>query len=205
MSPLPPPAPVSVHAFDFDGTLTVRDSFTAFLLWQCGHAALATAFLRHPYMLTDYLRTKDRGALKSHLLFHLMGPVTRPDLEQRFTAFAAATGHSLFRPDAMVKWQSLASGNRIIVTASPALLVGKFGQMIGADRTLGTELGFDAHDRLTKELASPNCRGAEKITRLKAAFGEDVVIESAFGDTSGDFEMIKAAREGHYRLFKARP
>ncbi|MEM9964196.1 MAG: HAD-IB family phosphatase [Asticcacaulis sp.] len=198
-------APVSLHAFDFDGTLTYKDSFTAYLVWEKGYAALASAFLRHPYMLTDYLKTKDRGALKSHLLFHLMGPIERKDLETRFETFVTATGHSLFRPDAMDKWQSLADSKRVIVTASPALLVGKFGHLIGANLTIGTELGFDADDRLTLDLASPNCRGAEKVTRLKATFGEDVVIESAFGDTSGDFEMLKAAREGHYRLFKAKP
>ena len=30
----PPTAPIV--AFDFDGTLTVRDSFTAFLKWRAG-------------------------------------------------------------------------------------------------------------------------------------------------------------------------
>lgn len=194
-----------LHAFDFDGTLTYKDSFLAFLAWQCGVLKLAAVPLLGADMGLSYLWTGDRGALKSRLMFHLLGPMPRADLEARFDAFAKARGQSLFRPDALRTWQSLSADRRVIVTASPTLLVSRFGDMIGADLTIGTELGFDAEGRLTPDLASPNCRGVEKMTRLKAVFGEDVVIESAYGDTSGDREMLAAARNGHYRLFREKP
>ncbi|MDC7694972.1 HAD-IB family hydrolase [Asticcacaulis sp. DXS10W] len=198
--------PLPVHAFDFDGTLTCKDSFTAFLAWQCGHARLAFAFVRHPYMLADYLHTRDRGALKSHLLFHLMGPVSRGDLQARFTAFAEATGDRLFRPDALHTWVEVAQrAERVIVTASPEMLVGEFGKKLGAERTIGTRLGFDADDRLTPHLDGLNCRGEEKMRRLHEVYGETLDLEAAYGDTAGDLEMLKAARNGHYRLFKQKP
>ncbi|MFN3806661.1 HAD-IB family hydrolase [Asticcacaulis sp.] len=198
--------PLPVHAFDFDGTLTCKDSFTAFLAWQCGHARLAFAFVRHPYMLADYLRTRDRGSLKSHLLFHLMGPVSRGDLQARFTAFAEATGDRLFRPDALHTWVEVGQrAERVIVTASPEMLVGEFGKKLGAERTIGTRLGFDADDRLTPHLDGLNCRGEEKMRRLREVYGDAMDLEAAYGDTAGDLEMLKAARNGHYRRFKQKP
>jgi len=197
----------ALHAFDFDGTLTYKDSFTAFLLWECGRSGLAWAFARHPNMLWDYLRTRDRGALKSHLLYHLMGPIHRDALAARFEAFAETVQRRLFRPDALPVWEAASGDNalRVIVTASPEMLVGCFGERLGADRTIGTRLGFDAEGRLTPHLDGENCRRAEKVLRLKAVYGDELNLEAAYGDTSGDLEMLRAARNGYYRRFRQKP
>ncbi|MFT3997120.1 MAG: HAD-IB family hydrolase [Asticcacaulis sp.] len=196
-----------IHAFDFDGTLTYTDSFTAFLIWECGQAHVAAAFVKHPYMLWNYLRTRDRGALKSHLLFNLMGPIDKDALQDRFSAFARETADRLFRPDAMQTWADVAGEKtlRVIVTASPEMLVGEFGKRLGADRTIGTRLGFDDQGQLTPHLDGPNCRGEEKVRRLKAVYGENLSLEAAYGDTSGDHEMLRAARQGYYRRFVQKP
>ena len=42
----PLPEDVPIVAFDFDGTLTVRDSFTAFLKWRASRARYAVGLLR---------------------------------------------------------------------------------------------------------------------------------------------------------------
>ena len=53
--------------------------------------------------------------------------------------------------------------------------------------------------------AGPNCRGEEKVRRLRAAYGDDVRLAAAYGDTSGDTEMLAIADEPGFRVFKARP
>ncbi|MNI52078.1 hypothetical protein D3C73_1068350 [compost metagenome] len=50
-----------------------------------------------------------------------------------------------------------------------------------------------------------NCRGEEKMHRLRAVYGDDMVLTAAYGDTSGDAQMIAAAEEKGYRVFTARP
>jgi phosphatidylglycerophosphatase C len=77
--------------------------------------------------------------------------------------------------------------------------------MIGADRVIGTRLAFSAEGRLTPKLEGLNCRGTEKVRRLREAYGDDLDLDLAFGDTSGDTAMLKAARKGYYRVFKAKP
>ena len=76
---------------------------------------------------------------------------------------------------------------------------------LGAEALLGTHLEFDPEDRITGRFTTPNCRAAEKVLRLKAAYGEDVRIAAAYGDTSGDAEMIAMAQEKGFRVFTGRP
>lgn len=196
-----------VVAFDFDGTLTYKDSFTTFLRMQCGDTRIAGVFATNPGIALDYVRTRDRGALKSRLIYKLLGPISQEDLEIRIQAFVTKTGQRLFRPDALKTWTTHSRPDtlRVIVTASPDILVRPFGQMIGADRVIGTKLGFSADGRLLPDLDGVNCRGEEKMRRLREVFGEEVVLDSAYGDTKGDREMIAAAQNGFYRVFKDRP
>jgi phosphatidylglycerophosphatase C len=84
-------------------------------------------------------------------------------------------------------------------------LVAPFARALGADALLGTELAFDAQDRVAGAFATPNCRGPEKVVRLKAAFGPDVRLKAAYGDTSGDKEMLAMAETAGYRVFKEEP
>ncbi len=199
-------APRPIAAFDFDGTLTHKDSFNAFLFDSCGFFTVATTLIFSPDLGLAYLFTRDRGALKSRILFKLLGPITRAKLQGMAARFASGRGYGLFRADAREAWDACkATHERVIVTASPELLVGPLAEMIGADRVIGTRLGFAADGRLTPKLDGRNCRGPEKMRRLREVYGEAVQIDQAYGDTAGDREMLKAARHGHYRVFKAKP
>jgi phosphatidylglycerophosphatase C len=55
---------------------------------------------------------------------------------------------------------------------------------------------------VTGAFAGPNCRGEEKVRRLRAAFGEDMPLAAAYGDTTGDTEMLAMADEAGFRRFK---
>jgi hypothetical protein len=93
-------------------------------------------------------------------------------------------------------------GFRVIVTASPDITVAPFARRLGAEALLGTPLVFDSGDRVTGAFAGPNCRGEEKVRRLRAAFGNDMLLAAAYGDTTGDTEMLAMADEAGFRRFK---
>lgn len=200
-------SPVPVVAFDFDGTLTWKDSFTDFLISTCGRTRVGMAFIMQPNLGLHYLATRDRGRLKAHLLYHLLGRIYQSELETLIDAYVARVGMSLFRPDALKTWQSFDRGGlqRVIVTASPDLLVRALARQIGADRVIGSRLAFDPDGRLLPDLNGPNCRAEEKMRRLKAVFGDAFELQAAYGDTSGDKDMLAAAKEAHYRVFTQKP
>jgi phosphatidylglycerophosphatase C len=194
-------------AFDFDGTLTVSDSFTAFLRWRAGTtgwlaglAALAPATAR-------YLVDRDRGRIKAAAVAQFLDGVEVLQLSEEAERFADQVWHRFMRPDALACWEDWGKkgAHRVIVTASPALTVAPFARRLGAEALLGTELALDDDGRVTGAFVGENCRGEEKVERLIRAYGPDVVLEAAYGDTSGDAEMLARAAHPGFRRFRQRP
>jgi phosphatidylglycerophosphatase C len=196
-----------IVAFDFDGTLTTRDSFTGFLAWRAGPLRHALGLARLAPAMAAYIRDRDRGVIKAAAVREFLLGTPRAELERDAEAFAAARADAMFRPDALACWTSWRErGARlVIVTASPALTVAPFARRLGADDLLGTDLAFDAEDRITGAFTAENCRGEEKVRRLRAAFGPDVRLAAAYGDTSGDAEMLAIADKPGFRVFRGRP
>jgi phosphatidylglycerophosphatase C len=194
-------------AFDFDGTITTRDSFTAFLKWRAGPLRYALGLLRLSPGVLAYLVHRDRGRIKAQAVGEFLRGVPRADLEGEARTFAELQGPKLLRPDALAAWRRWrAEGARlVIVSASPDLLVAPFAEKLGADRLIATELAYDARGRVNGTFAGPNCRGPEKIARLKQAFGPDVALKAAYGDTSGDREMLEMAEIKGFRVFTGTP
>jgi phosphatidylglycerophosphatase C len=195
-----------IVAFDFDGTLTSEDSFLAFLRWRAGTrdylagvASLAPAAAR-------YAIDRNRGRIKAAAVKRFLAGLPRAELEAEAQRFATERGRALLRPDALRAWRRWqAGGARLaIVTASPETIVAPIARALGADRLIGTRLAFDAAGRVTGALDGANCRGAEKVRRLREAYGEDVALEAAYGDSDGDREMLALAEEKGFKVFNGR-
>ena len=204
------PSPVGdrpIVAFDFDGTLTIRDSFTAFLRQRAGAGGWAIGLARMAPALAAYIGDRDRGRIKAASVQEFLGGIERATLEDEAEAFAADIWDRFMRPDALACWNAWGDkgAHRVIVTASPETTVAPFARRLGAEGLLGTQLVFDSQDRVTGAFAGENCRGEEKVRRLRAAYGDDMKLAAAYGDTSGDTEMIAIAEEKGFRVFTGRP
>jgi phosphatidylglycerophosphatase C len=197
----------AIVAFDFDGTLTAEDSFGAFLRWRAGPLAYAVRMAAIAPAILAYLVDRDRGRLKVAAARAGLGRLSRNEIEQLAARFAEARWDRLMRPDALAAWRRWRERGAllVIVTASPESLVAPFARRLGADRLIGSRLAFDADGRLAARLDGENCRGPEKVRRLREAFGEDVRLAAAYGDTDGDREMLQIAEARGYRVFRERP
>jgi len=193
-------------AFDFDGTLTSRDSFTAFLAWRAGPSQYARGLLALAPAAAGFVLNRDRGRLKAAAARRFLAGLTRAELEAAAQDFAAEHGRAILRPDAVRAWRRWqAEGARLlIVTASPEIIVAPIARALGADQLIGTRLAFDDADRVTGALEGENCRGPEKARRLREAFGDEVALEAAYGDTDGDREMLALAEEQGLRVFNGK-
>jgi phosphatidylglycerophosphatase C len=196
-----------VVAFDFDGTLTVRDSFTAFLAWRSGPFRYALGLARLAPAALLYLVDRDRGRIKAEAVKVFLRGMPRQALAASCQAYCEAVWGQMIRPDAEQCWRDWQARGAlmVIVTASPEEVVRPFAERLGADVLIGTQLAYDAGDRVTGALAGPNCRGEEKVARLRRHFGPDLELAAAYGDTAGDREMIALAREKGFRVFRGRP
>lgn len=196
-----------IVAFDFDGTLTTRDSYTAFLAWRAGPLAYAAGLARLAPDLVDYLRRRERGRLKAAATRQFLAGAARAEVEREARRFAETQARTLLRPDAVRVWKRWQARNArlVIVTASPETIVAPFARGLGASALIGTRLAFDPDDRITGGFVGENCRGPEKVRRLREVFGEDLRLEAAYGDTDGDREMLALADEKGFKVFEGRP
>ncbi len=202
----PKPRLKPVVAFDFDGTLTCRDSFLAFLTWRAGAGRLLAGLPRLGVAALSYGLTRDRGAFKATVARQLLGDIERDALETQARQFAADQFEILIRPDALNCWREWGArgATRLIVTASPDILVAPFAEMLGAEGLIGTRLKFDERGRLTGRLDGLNCRGPQKVARLREFLGGEFRLDAAYGDTSGDREMLDVADAPGFRVFTER-
>ncbi len=196
-----------IVAFDFDGTLTWKDSFMAFLRWRAGARGYAAGMARLAPAAFAYLGHRDRERLKAKAVREFLKGAPRAELEAQAQRFASERARRLLRPDATEVWKrwQRQGARLVIVTASPETIIAPFARGLGAERLIGTRLAFDDQDRVTGDFIGANCRGPEKVIRLKGAFGDDMMLEAAYGDTDGDREMLAMAETPGMKVFAGRP
>lgn len=196
-----------IVAFDFDGTLTVRDSFNAYLRWRVPSGRFNQGLLRLTPALAGYALKRDRGRLKAAAIQEFLAGKTPAEVGAEAQAFCDSVWDGFMRPDALECWKGwkIKGARMVIVTASPAITVEPFARRLNADDLLGTRLKLDAQGRIAGPLAGENCRAMEKVVRLRERFGPDVTLAAAYGDTSGDAEMLQIAEEAGFRRFKGKP
>lgn len=114
-----------IVAFDFDGTLTIRDSFTAFLRWRAGAAGWAIGLAKMAPALAAYISDRDRGRIKAASVREFLHGVERATLEAEAERYADQVWDRFMRPDALACWKAWGEkgAHRVIVTASPETTV----------------------------------------------------------------------------------
>ena len=87
-----------------------------------------------------------------------------------------------------------------LVTASLDIWVKPFSEKLNL-KLLSTQAKFE-HGIYIGEFATKNCNGIEKVNRIKEVINNQSFDKTiAFGDTSGDKEMLTWADESHYKFF----
>ncbi len=187
-------------AFDFDGTLTRRDSLLPFLHMVLGGARLAAALaLESPWLAAYASGLLDNERTKVHVLRRTLGGRRREDLQDQGRRFAEDHVQALLRPGSMQRLRHhLEAGHRcVLVTASLTLYTRPWGLAQGFVEVLGSELDFDADGIASGALRGANCYGPEKLRRLRALL-DGQALAAAYGDSRGDREMLSIAAQPHW-------
>jgi phosphatidylglycerophosphatase C len=192
-----PEAARPLAAFDLDGTLTRRDTLMPFLLRAVGAAQSYRAVLASslPLARAVALGGAHRDMAKAAVLRRVLAGVPLAALAEASEAYADHVVATGLRPDvrARVDWHRAEGHELVLVSASPELYVAPIGRRLGFDAVLGTRLEVDSAGVLTGRLAGHNCRGPEKVARLRAWRAEGLVLTYAYGDSAGDREMLALA------------
>lgn len=155
-----------IVVFDFDGTLTPCDSFFTFARHALGPMRLLVGSLK---ALPAILAWKS-GRITSSQAKQRVYAALYKGMSRRAVTEAAATFKPRFRPEVLSRLIQLRDeGHDVwIVSASLDLWMDEIARRLGVN-LLCTETVTAPEGSLTGEFATPNCRGEEKVTRLRAA------------------------------------
>ncbi len=193
-----------IALFDFDGTITTRDTLLEFIRFCKGSTALYTGFLLNaPYLIAYKAGIISNQAAKERVLTYFFNHTTTDEFKSCCNRFATSVIPSLIRPGASEEIKSLQSRGFtvVVVTASAEDWVRPWTDQMGIE-LIGTKLELTG-DRLTGKIKDINCHGEEKVRRIRALYDLDTFeVIHAYGDTNGDKPMLKTAHKSFYKPFR---
>lgn len=190
-----------VAAFDFDGTISRRDTLLRFLAKAAGPSRFTATCARLGLLgARRRIPLGDRDRTKEHMIELLLTGRRESDLRALGERYARdlLTGDRL-RPEMIerVHEHRRVGHLTVIVSASLVYYLDPIAESLSIDGVIGVEPEVAA-GTLTGRLARPNVRADEKAVRLAewlglVADGPDRPRLHAYGNSSGDHALLEMA------------
>jgi HAD superfamily hydrolase (TIGR01490 family) len=189
--------------FDFDGTISDRDSMIDFIRFTFGDRRFLVGVFSLLGVIVGYaLRLVSDVDAKRRVLTYFFGGRDCETLRIFADRYTAERISDIIRPAALeaIKWH-LSEGHEVaIVSASVEIWLKKWCEDLEL-RLIATKPEI-VDNRFSGNLASPNCKGAEKIRRIKEIYNlNEFETIYAYGDTPADRPMLSLAHKSFYKPF----
>ena len=187
----------TVAVFDFDGTLTHRDSLMGYLLRLAGPVDVARALASSSSALLQAARHDDqRDAAKAKFLATVFRGTEVARAREIGRAYAHTLVEEALRADVRARLEHHRSlGHElVIISASLDLYLDVVARRLGVAHLACTRLAVDEAGAFTGALAGANCRGPEKLRRLDALIDRAACTLWMYGDSTGDHEILDVAQ-----------
>ena len=193
----------SIAFFDFDGTITRKDTMIELIKFHKGTAGYFTGLaLIAPWLVAMKLGIITNQQGKEKLLAHFFKGMTVNEFNKICEAFSQTVIPNLIRSDA---WEAIqkhfAEGNEVVVVSASAENWVKPWCKKNNIEVLASIL--DLQDgKITGKLKGTNCNDEEKVNRILLSYDPAMYKDIyAYGDSSGDKKMLEFATHGYYRMF----
>lgn len=191
-----------LYLFDFDGTLTYRDTMFLYLRFY-DSSKFNFQFIKHiPLFILLKLKLADPEKIKRSFISSILKGQTKNKIEKKSHEFFEKYYPEIFRENAL-EFINTIDRDKIdcyIVSASLDIWVKPFADKFNM-KLLATQAEF-VNDIFTGNFIGKNCNGPEKVNRIEYALtGKKYDKTIAFGDTSGDKEMLSWANESQFEFF----
>ncbi len=190
--------------FDFDGTLTTKDSLADFIQYCVGKPAYYIGLAKlSPILIAYVLRQIPNNDAKQALLSYFFKGWDYEQFQNLADSYSLNQIENILRPEAMEKleWHKQQGHTVAVVSASMESWLEKWCHKHGVD-LIATMLEVQ-EGKLTGNFLTKNCHGAEKVNRIKRHYQLSKYSEIyVYGDSSGDKAMLAIANKAFYRKFK---
>lgn len=190
-----------IVAFDFDGTLTTKDTLIEFIRYACGTGAFVKGFLRYAHLLVLMkLGLYPNWKAKQKVFAYFFEGMKIEEFDGLCQRFAKDNQH-LLRPKGIEAiQQALDKGAEVLIVSAS---IDNWVQPFFAEvKVLGTQVEV-IDGKLSGRFLTKNCYGQEKVNRILALYPNRSEYHlTAYGDSRGDKELLTFADESHYKPFR---
>ena len=185
--------------FDFDGTITTKDTLFDFISFTYGKSGLIKCLLLNVWNLFLYAtKLRSNEKTKEILLSTMIKGTSSTVFEEQCERYSVERVPQIIkeRTKEIIEKHRSAGETLFIVSASPENWIRPWAMKNGFAKVVATKLE-EKDGMLTGKFASRNCYGEEKVNRLKEFFTDrEQVFITAYGDSSGDKPMLNYANHG---------
>lgn len=189
--------------FDFDGTITNRDSFIDFIKFYHGSRAFYKGFIRlMPTLLLYKLKLIPNWQAKERVLTYFFKDEPVQKFQRKCDHYAIHHIPAMVRPKALEKLKvHISKGDEVyVVSASAENWLAAWCRNFNI-HLIATQLEIK-EGRVTGKIKGQNCYGPEKVKRIQAKIMLNNYQQiHCYGDSSGDREMLALAHFPNYRVF----
>lgn len=194
---------MQIALFDFDGTITSKDSLIKFIRYVFGDVKTAWGLFRlSPILIFYKLKFISNVRAKQHVISYFFRGMDESEFKTVATEFSLKCIDTFLRPQAMAKiaWHK-DQGHKVgVVSASIDYWLKPWCDKNGLD-LIATKMEIK-NRKVTGKFLTENCHGKEKATRVKETYhlsGYEHIY--AYGDSDGDRELLDLAHTKKYRVF----
>ena len=192
---------MNLALFDFDNTITFKDSFGPFLKFSLTTRQQIIGTIKlAPWLLayrTGYLNDQ---AIRQRLCAEAYRGYQIELLEEIGKEYAQVILPTLIRAEALecILWHQQRGDQVVVVSSSLDVYLNAWCQQQGID-LICNQLEVRA-GRYTGKLHQGDCGYAEKARRIKQKYRlDDFDVIYAYGDSPNDLEMLKLAHKKYYQ------
>jgi phosphatidylglycerophosphatase C len=193
----------SIAFFDFDGTVTTKDTLIEFIRHSKGTAALASGFLVNlPSLIAFKLGLISNQRAKEKILRYFYEGMLLSDFENICRSFATEVIPYLLRPEAKNEFEKLQKRNFeiVIVSASPETWIKPWADKLHFG-LIASKLEI-VDGKITGRMAGTNCHGEEKVIRIRERFLlEEFQDIYTYGDSRADRPMLALGSKSFMKPF----
>ena len=191
-----------IYIFDFDGTLTTKDTLIEFFRYAKGNLSFLIGFIIYaPILILMKLCLYPNWKAKQQLFSYFFKGMDIKQFDMICKRFATEHRELLRKKGVDTIKDCLKRNDKVlIVSASIDNWISPFFEGLDV-QILGTKIEIE-NGILTGRFLTDNCYGQEKVNRIIGQYpnrNEYQLI--AYGDSRGDKELLEYADKGYYRPF----
>ncbi len=190
--------------FDFDGTITTADSLIKFIRYAKGDVqTIFGMLLLSPMLIVYKLKLIPNYKAKQMMLSYFFKGMSEDQFKKIAKEYSLNHIKTILRPKAMerIEWHKEQGHEIVIVSASIECWLKPWCDQ-NELTLIGTKMKME-DSKVTGTFLSKNCYGIEKENRVKELYDlNDYSYIYAYGDSSGDKELLALSDESFYKPFR---